>query len=76
MLCLIQRDLRADFSFVTTVHDPMKGTWERLPPLFAAITIVSRCVVVNRKLVLIGRFYQFIMTLTTSVYIYDFESAR
>jgi hypothetical protein len=76
MMCLIQRDLRADFSFVITVHDPVKGTWERLPPLFVAITTVSQCVVVNRKLVLIGGLYLFIMTLTTSVYIYDFESAR
>jgi hypothetical protein len=76
LLCLFQRDPRADFTFVITVHDPVKGTWERLPPLFAAITAVSQCVAVNRKLVLIGGFSTFNMTLTKSVYIYDFESAR
>jgi hypothetical protein len=80
LLCLIQRDPRAHLAFVITVHDPVKGTWERLPPiddpLFAGITAWSRCVAVNRKLVLIGGFYPFNRSLTKSVYIYDFESAR
>jgi hypothetical protein len=60
---LFQRDPSADFIFVITVHDPVKGTWERLPPLFATITTVSQCVAVNEKLVLIGGFSTFNMTL-------------
>jgi hypothetical protein len=41
MLFLIQRDLRDYFTFVIMVHDPVKGTWKRLPPLFVGITVVS-----------------------------------
>jgi hypothetical protein len=80
LLCLIHRDPRAHLAFVITVHDPVNGTWERLPPiddpLFAGITAWSQCVAVNRKLVLIGGFYPLNMTLTKCVYIYDFESAK
>jgi hypothetical protein len=51
LLCLIQRDLRAHLTFLIIVHDPVNGTWERLPPiddpLFARITTWSQCVAVN-----------------------------
>jgi hypothetical protein len=80
LLCLIHRDPRAHLAFVITVHDPVNGTWKRLPPiddpLFAGITAWSQCVAVNRKLVLIGGFYPLNTTLTKCVYIYDFESAK
>ena len=67
-------------AFAITVYDPAKRTWGRLPPIddpdFDGIEAWFQCVAVNRKLVLIGGFSIFNMTLTKSVYIYDFESAR
>jgi hypothetical protein len=53
LLCLIQRDS-------LKVHDPVKGTRERLPPIDdLSVDGLPRwclCVAVNRKLVVIGGF--------------------
>lgn len=60
------------------VYDSVKGTWERLPPIYdppnTEIPICSQCVAVNRKLLLIGGFQ--LATLMKSVYIHNFDSVR
>ena len=86
LLCLIQKELGVDHhilnshAFVITVCDPLKGTSERLPPIndprFVGLPGWCQCVAVNRKLILIGGFYQSNPSLMKSVYIYDFESAK
>eukprot|EP00253_Pinus_taeda_P010965 PITA_10965 len=83
LLCLIQNDMNErDMNpvFVVTIYDPVKGTWERLPPIddpqTNGIQVWCQCVAVNRKLLLIGRIRPSDTSLMKSVDIYDFESAR
>jgi hypothetical protein len=80
LLCLIQRDPLNREVFVIMVHDPVKGTRERLPPIddprFDGLPRWCQCVAVNRKLVLIGGFDELSAIMMKIVYIYDFESAR
>ena len=62
LLCLIQRDPLNREVFVIMVHDPVKGTRERLPPIddprFVGLPGWCQCIVVNQKLVIIGGLYQ------------------
>jgi hypothetical protein len=71
LLCLLRED--PSYVFEIRVCHPVKGTWERLPPIddphFGGLGGWFQCAAVNRKLVLLGG-------ITKSVYIYDFESAR
>jgi hypothetical protein len=53
LLCLIQRDhyYFNSLAFLITIYDPVKGTWERIPPFgdphFNGILELCQCVFVN-----------------------------
>ena len=87
LICYIQKDPKAannnfaSFGCVITIYDPLNSTWKRLTPCIddphfpGSISLFSRCVAVNRKLVLITGLAPPNINVN-SVYIYDFESAR
>ena len=82
LLCMTQwvHKLIDNLVFAITVYDPVKGTYDSLPPIddphIAGIPIWCQCVSLNRKLVVIEGFHQSPMSLRKCVYIYDFESTK
>ena len=87
LVCYIKKDPKAandnftSFGCVITIYDPLNSTWKRLTPCIddphfpGSISLFSRCVAVNRKLVLITGLAPPNINVN-SVCIYDFESAR
>ena len=76
LICLLHKYPKTiGDKLVIRVYDPFNGTLRRLTPIddpcFTRLSIMSQCVVVNQKLVLISG-----GSTMKSVYIYDFQSAR